>query len=659
MMKILQKFITKSPRVIPILTILCISIAVISSTLFFSKSAHAELDNATLDFFETNGIYYYNPSGGCNDEINSGGENSAGTVSGNGYPEKIWNYFVSANIPGISDNPAAIAGIMGNLSGESGLDPFGKTGSYHGIYQTDSQAVIKAVEKLGNYWHADGEKSKAPSDIIDKAIKIELDYLINDKVWSEKRWKLYVDALKKYNIGSSEEDAKKAAEFFMLAVERCYDAQGKYNPAPLDYEESRKFAREINSVTAQYANKMWQGTKRRRDDAVSFYKKFAKSTPSSGSSSGSSNSKSNGSNVTIIGDSITEMSKSDIKELLPKASINSKVGRQFAKSYDDSGYENLEKTIKDNKLRDILVFALGTNDSGLKEKQVKEVLDLVKNADGNHRIIFMTNYDSKNKNKYKKNNTLLQSIAKKNDNVSLINWADAVSEDPGKYISSDGIHPTAEGQKLFAKLIDEAVNDAGSSSSSSNSDVDLCEPRGHSPYTGDGIPQYFQCDPKWGSLMYGSEGIHGKSGTNICDSGCGPTSFAMMATALLGEEILPSETSDIAGKAKMHVPNEGSSHEITSVLAKHYRLEYKAIDTCNIDTINKYLREGWMIHTSGAGGLPFSSGGHYIGITSVSDDGKWYIADSAAKSRPNGYYAPSAVIGAGMQCGNVRAIKAK
>ncbi len=179
-------------------------------------------------------------------------------------------------------------------------------------------------------------------------------------------------------------------------------------------------------------------------------------------------------------------------------------------------------------------------------------------------------------------------------------------------------------------------------------------------YTGE-FPHYLQCDSKWGSLMYGSGGIHGMSGTSICDSGCGPSSFAMMATALLGIEITPADTSDIAGKAGMHVAGRGSSHDITKTLAEHYGLQYKSVSfsgSTPINVINELLRDGWMIHTSGRGSLPFSSGGHYIGIYSVTDSGKWLLADSGHRAiTPTTEFEPSSVISAGMDLSNVWAIK--
>lgn len=132
-----------------------------------------------------------------------------------------------------------------------------------------------------------------------------------------------------------------------------------------------------------------------------------------------------------------------------------------------------------------------------------------------------------------------------------------------------------------------------------------------------------------------------------------------MATALLSKNILPDEVADIAGKNGQHAYSEesgwiGSSWTITQVLAKAYGLSYKNLGTCNIDTINEHLRDGWMIHTSGKGNKPFTKGGHYIGIAGLSNSGEWLIVDSADSNK---LYSPESVVKAGMHCDNVKAIK--
>lgn len=177
---------------------------------------------------------------------------------------------------------------------------------------------------------------------------------------------------------------------------------------------------------------------------------------------------------------------------------------------------------------------------------------------------------------------------------------------------------------------------------------------------------YGQEDPQWGSLRFGKDGINGSSGETIEEAGCGPTSFAMIATALLGRDILPSETTDIAGKAGMYVENAGSSWSITKVLADHYGLEYEEIAansaTDAVNKINEHLKNGWMIHTSGSGENPFTSGGHYIAIRGLTSSGKWLIGDSwgphgGQKNTLETEWDPQKIVN-GMSLGNIKAVRA-
>ena len=171
---------------------------------------------------------------------------------------------------------------------------------------------------------------------------------------------------------------------------------------------------------------------------------------------------------------------------------------------------------------------------------------------------------------------------------------------------------------------------------------------------------YNQCDSAWRDSSFGS--------STVCKAGCGPTSFAMMATELLGKKITPDETAKIAGDAGIYVKGSGSSWEVTRVLAEHYGLEYKDLNSelssgrsskDVIGLINQYLKDGWMIHTSGRGKEPFTSGGHYIGIRGIASNGEWLIADSGHRKEYSigRTWEPSTLISAGMSTGNIKAIR--
>lgn len=233
------------------------------------------------------------------------------------------------------------------------------------------------------------------------------------------------------------------------------------------------------------------------------------------------------------------------------------------------------------------------------------------------------------------------------------------------------------GVQNWAKANGKPISGSGSSSNSSRTSSNTSVGRttnsvycsGGSGYIGnnpgpgpdyDNLIFYSQCDSRWGSYMYGKGGINGSDGTSICSSGCGPTSFAVIAANLRQDtSITPAETTDIAGKAGMHVKDSdgdwaGSSWDITSKLASYYGLSAVKI-SASVSTINNYLENGYMIHTSGKGSAPFTDGGHYIAIVQKLDDGKWLVGDSS-KRGPKGTYDPATVI-SGMNSGNVWAVK--
>lgn len=168
----------------------------------------------------------------------------------------------------------------------------------------------------------------------------------------------------------------------------------------------------------------------------------------SGGSGGSGGSSSeDGSNVLIIGDSITVRSESEIKALMPSVNINAEVSRGF-----DAGISILEGMTD---IPDIIVFALGTNTDNVKKADAEKVIAKA----GDKKVIFVTNY-SLGAHDYTGNNAVFNSL--KSGNVLVADWAGAVSSDPTKYIANEGgsmdVHPTIpEGTKLFAKTIYQAI----------------------------------------------------------------------------------------------------------------------------------------------------------------------------------------------------------
>ena len=176
-----------------------------------------------------------------------------------------------------------------------------------------------------------------------------------------------------------------------------------------------------------------------------------------------------GSNITIIGDSITEGAKSAILQLLPNADIHAQVSKSFSRSTSSnpSGMSIAQSLKTSNSLRPQVIFALGTNDPG--GIGTDNINKLVNDIIGpNYNIFFVSNYDSVNSAKYATNNAQLTAAAASYDNVHLIDWQNIVEnaerDNPGtEYIydetSSAGyaVHPTTAGAELFAQAIYEGV----------------------------------------------------------------------------------------------------------------------------------------------------------------------------------------------------------
>ena len=222
-----------------------------------------------------------------------GGTNcTAGMLSGDTVEERIWNYFVSANIPGVSDNPAVIAGILGNFYVESGYNPFmlGSSGeSYRGLWMLYidyggaairdrvNDAVGSDHWKFYGWWGSpttvDEELAKefnASQTEIDAAVKVELDYLTNVQDYST--WQWFLDGLNEVSHNSGTEGAESYAELFLGIIENAYgdgDSGGPFKDQKVQAYTSRKWGS---------GHTTWQGADKRREAAVDAYNRLSNKT---------------------------------------------------------------------------------------------------------------------------------------------------------------------------------------------------------------------------------------------------------------------------------------------------------------------------------------------------------------------------------------------
>ncbi len=363
--------------------------------------------------------------------------------------------------------------------------------------------------------------------------------------------------------------------------------------------------------------------------------------------------------VTLIGDSIAVMAENELKEKFPNGFLNMVGSRHLTNGSvcgDEGGLTTLRKlaagsgviaaqhvggdceivAVHGSSLADNVVWELGGNTNGADREHIEQVVELV----GERNLYLVTPYNGLAMATTDAIAETYRAVANEHDNVYIVDWNKAVREDEATYITrADGmaVHPTAAGRQLLADLIAEAINGGADCISDAE------------------FPYYAQYDPKWKNAPFGT--------STVGRGGCGPTSFAMMASALLGRSILPDETGRVAGEAGMYIQGAGSSWQITEVLAAHYGLEFKSLSARSpeeaVEIINEYLRQGWMIHTSGQGSEPFTRGGHYIGIRGIASDGNWLIADSGHREEytTTRTWEPLELVRSGMHIANIKAIR--
>ena len=193
---------------------------------------------------------------------------------------------------------------------------------------------------------------------------------------------------------------------------------------------------------------------------------------SSGGSSGGiddsrSNNESNTSSKTyIIGDSLTEGAKGKIKDKLPGADIDSKVGRQYGEGL---------KILKDNNSEyDTVIMALGTN-GAFSQGDIDDTLEAAEDA----QVVLMT-VGGPNVSSAGAVNSLVKGNSSK---VNIADWEKEVNDNPD-YIGGDGVHPTEKGQEAFAELIAKAAGGSSSDTKTSSAVGCVCEAGGGSASSG-------------------------------------------------------------------------------------------------------------------------------------------------------------------------------
>ena len=137
------------------------------------------------------------------------------------------------------------------------------------------------------------------------------------------------------------------------------------------------------------------------------------------------------------------------------------------------------------------------------------------------------------------------------------------------------------------------------------------------------IPHFMQWDKRWGYSYYG--------GANTAEVmalvGCGPVTLSMIIVGLTGNlEYNPRQVADFAQRNGFITPSNDTTWTLMSVGALEYGLAVREIMR-DAGAIRAALNQGEPIITSMGPG-DFTTGGHFIAITSVNPDGTVNVLDA-------------------------------
>lgn len=457
--------------------------------------------------YAPNKIGFYDEDA-CADGTTTGGSATAvggeAVVTGDTAVEKLWSGLKSM---GLSDE--VTAGIIGNAYGESGYNAAG----YEGSSSSDWKAGIDVNTGISKGKDAyDYEHDPAGSRGIglwgwsfDNRVNIWKYVKDHDKnvadfffAHPEKYGGFYDgDEMIKQALSDGASEAQVDALYSLQITYMINDYLPKYASSVLTQTTVENAASEMAIKGERCAN-CKEGTselQKRTNEALKVFEQYTGKTSfgTPTTSNSSNNVTADGTDITLIGDSITDGARSYFEEKLPGVDIYAKVSKHFymdaADAYGgDSGITILKDIVSKNNLRPILVFALGTNDVDGVAKDggtnyVDQVLEIAKDA---QKIVFVTNYVRNTD--YSNNNNAFNAAAAKDSRVVVADWASIASEkdkedqeNPGgtTFLDSMYTHPnTEEANNAFVDVIIQAINGSGGAANgqSSGTSEECCDP---------------------------------------------------------------------------------------------------------------------------------------------------------------------------------------
>lgn len=511
-------------------------------------------------------IPYYNAQECAEGTSPSEGE-SAGTVSGKDNEEKVFNFLRTATFNGHKLNAAQIAGIMANLSHESGFDP-------NAVNPTSGASGI--AQWLGTRWKPELAGNLAK----------QLEHLREE---IEKSYSAGLTGRGFYKLANAAGDAGEAAVQFC----EVFEIPGT-NP-----EEIRK-----NCAP-------------RRNMANPFYSKYSSKVdgpaPSGGAGYGPDR-------HIWFGDSRTVGMQSAVGDNGDVWVANEGAGYAW---FNGDGLKQVNSSLQSG---DTIIVNFGVNDPDNAKQYIKRINELASTDWKSNKVVVMSvnpiDEGRAHMAGYKVTTTQINNFNEamknglKGSNIQFVDTNSMMWRDG--YSTKDGIHYTAD---TYKKLHDNFLSQNNANNSTTDAkEADNCAPSensanaGPTKYAKDGAIVYSQFDKRWSGKPFGTNTIAG--------GGCGPSAMAMIITALTHQNVTPDQVAATGGA------NGGQSDwKLPEIIANSGKWPIQ-VEKISHDKIDDTLTKGGMVWLCGKDIAPFSKDGHCIGIRGRTSNNKWLIFDS-------------------------------
>lgn len=139
------------------------------------------------------------------------------------------------------------------------------------------------------------------------------------------------------------------------------------------------------------------------------------------------------------------------------------------------------------------------------------------------------------------------------------------------------------------------------------------------------VTYFSQMDKRWNKEPYGRTGTIGQSG-------CGPTAISIVISSLSNKLVTPLELSNWAYQNGYKCEGNGSYHSLIPAAAKQFNLSVEGASTQEAQKIVDALAEGKLVVAIMSKGH-FTSGGHFIVLRGVTEEGQILVADPASLKR--------------------------